>query len=79
MELIDGQDLSDYISGLIDKGHKLNEGQIWRLFIQMCTALRYLHMDKLVVHRDLTPKNIMITRDMIVKIADFGLAKQRES
>jgi NIMA (never in mitosis gene a)-related kinase len=77
MELIEGQPLSDYINSLKEKGQRLIEGQIWRLFIEMCAGLRYLHLDKKVVHRDLTPSNIMITRNLHVKIADFGLAKQR--
>ena len=77
MELIEGQPLSDYISSLKEKGQRLVEGQIWRLCIEMCAGLRYLHIDKKVVHRDFTPPNIMITKDNHVKIADFGLAKQR--
>jgi Serine/threonine protein kinase len=45
--------------------------------IEICAGLRYLHLDKKVVHRDFTPTNLMITKDNHVKIADFGLAKQR--
>ena len=76
MELADGQTLSDYITSLREKGQRISEGQLWRIFIEMCAALRYLHIDKHVVHRDFTPANILITRDLHVKIADFGLAKQ---
>ena len=36
----------------------------------------YLHRHD-VVHRDLTPSNILITADGVVKLADFGLARQR--
>lgn len=76
MELADGQTLSDYITSLREKGQRISEGQLWRIFIEMCAALRYLHVDKHVVHRDFTPANILITRELHVKIADFGLAKQ---
>lgn len=77
MELIDGESLSDYIASIKEKGQRLVEGQIWRLFIEMCSGIRYLHLEKKVVHRDFTPPNIMITKRHHVKIADFGLAKQR--
>lgn len=43
---------------------------------QVCLALQYIHREKHVVHRDLTPSNIMIGADDVVKVADFGLAKQ---
>ena len=77
MELVEGQTLADYISSLKEKNQRLVEGKIWRLVIEMCAGLRYLHLDKKVVHRDFTPMNLMITKDNHVKIADFGLAKQR--
>ena len=76
MELVEGTSMSEYLSRLSEKKYKLKEGQIWRLMIEMCAALRLLHVDKKIIHRDFTPSNIMITRDMHVKITDFGLAKK---
>lgn len=52
------------------------EESIWPLFIQLCLALCYMHMEKRVVHRDLTPSNIMINDRHVLKITDFGLARQ---
>ncbi|KAG2465022.1 NEK10 kinase, partial [Polypterus senegalus] len=45
---------------------------------QICLALRYLHKEKRIVHRDLTPNNIMLGERDKVTITDFGLAKQKQ-
>ena len=49
---------------------------VWQIFTQVCLALRYCHKAAHVVHRDLTPSNIMLSEDHVVKLADFGLARQ---
>lgn len=41
---------------------------------QICEAVRYLHEDKKIIHRDLKLSNIFISASMDVKIGDFGLA-----
>jgi len=76
MELVDGTSLLDFIQSRIEKGARLAEEQIWPIFIQITLALCYMHMEKRVVHRDLTPNNILIRDSKVVKIADFGLARQ---
>lgn len=43
----------------------------------MCLALRYLHIDKRIVHRDLTANNVMLSENDKVTITDFGLAKHK--
>jgi serine/threonine-protein kinase len=48
-----------------------------RLFRQVTAAVQYAH-EQLVVHRDLKPRNILVTSDGTVKLLDFGIAKLLE-
>jgi len=48
--------------------------------LQMCDILQYLHaMDQPVVHRDLTPDNLILQEDGNIKLVDFNVAHQLES
>uniref|UniRef100_A0A8P4GHX8 NIMA-related kinase 10 n=1 Tax=Dicentrarchus labrax TaxID=13489 RepID=A0A8P4GHX8_DICLA len=78
MELIEGVPLADHFNSLKEKQQQFTEDRIWNIFIQMCLALRYLHKEKRIVHRDLTPNNIMLGEKDKVTITDFGLAKQKQ-
>ncbi|XP_070691003.1 serine/threonine-protein kinase Nek10 [Pempheris klunzingeri] len=78
MELIEGVPLAQHLSSLKEKQQQFTEDRIWNIFIQMCLALRYLHKEKGIVHRDLTPNNIMLGEKDKVTITDFGLAKQKQ-
>ncbi|KAF6020418.1 NEK1 [Bugula neritina] len=53
------------------------EEQVWDWFIQLCLAIKYLH-GKRVMHRDLKPNNIFLTKDNTLKVGDFGLSKVSE-
>ncbi|KAL3832242.1 hypothetical protein ACJMK2_023902 [Sinanodonta woodiana] len=79
MELIEGAPLGEHFSSLKEKKEKFTEGRIWNIFIQMVLALRYLHKEKGVVHRDLTPNNVMLGENDKVTITDFGLAKVKQA
>ncbi|KAI9999845.1 hypothetical protein NQD34_011688 [Periophthalmus magnuspinnatus] len=78
MELIEGVPLAEHLSSLKEKNQNFTEDRVWNIFIQMCLALRYLHRDKHIVHRDLSPNNIMLGDQDWVTITDFGLAKQKQ-
>ncbi|KAI5092386.1 serine/threonine-protein kinase Nek10 isoform X1 [Silurus meridionalis] len=78
MELVEGAPLAEHFSSLKEKQQAFTEERVWNIFIQMCLALRYLHKEKRIVHRDLTPNNIMLGERDKVTITDFGLAKQKQ-
>lgn len=69
MELVDGTDLMEVI-----RSKQMTQEMALGLLPQICDALQFAH-DHGIVHRDIKPGNIMLTRDGRVKMADFGLAK----
>jgi len=69
MECIAGQTLSHCI-----KAGGIDNREVLRYAIQICSGLEAAHAAG-IVHRDLKPGNIMITEQGVVKILDFGLAK----
>jgi eukaryotic-like serine/threonine-protein kinase len=68
-EYIDGVTLREHLSS-----RRLKLIDILDLAIQMVAALNAAH-EAGVTHRDLKPENVMVRRDQIVKVLDFGLAK----
>lgn len=71
MEYIDGGTVDEFI---IQNG-KLSATQTVDITGQVCSALAYMHNNR-ILHLDLKPKNIMLTKEGKVKLIDFGLAKQ---
>ena len=59
---------------LIKRRKKLKEIEVQYYLYQLVEVLKYLHGKKKIVHRDLSLKNILISKKMELKLADFGLA-----
>jgi eukaryotic-like serine/threonine-protein kinase len=69
-ELIDGDTLRERMTG-----EPMNLRQVLDVSEQMASALAAAH-DAGIIHRDIKPENIMVRHDGLVKVLDFGLAKQ---
>jgi tetratricopeptide (TPR) repeat protein len=70
MAYVDGEDLHHV---LLREG-KLPLPRMLNIARQLCSALDAAHSEN-VVHRDLKPQNIMLGKDDLVQVSDFGLAK----
>lgn len=82
MEYVHGKDLLTIIEYCIGAGIKIPEDIGLHIMLELLEGLDYIHNVKgpdnkelKVIHRDLSPSNILISLDGEVKIGDFGIAK----
>jgi serine/threonine-protein kinase len=76
MEYVAGRSLK----ALVAQEGKLPEETVKKLALQICDILEYLHgKNPPIIHRDLTPDNLILQDDGIVKLVDFNVAHQLES
>ncbi len=71
MEHIDGQTVYD----LVNDGRPVKETDALRMMLQTARALEHAHVQGLI-HRDVKPKNLMLTKNGDMKLADMGLARE---
>ncbi len=69
----------EYVEGITLKEYLKESGAlVWNkavdFSIQICSALQHAHR-KGIVHRDIKPHNIMLTKDDVLKVMDFGIAR----
>ena len=71
MEYIDGGSLNEYI----EQHHGLSESESIKYFLQIASALSYMHANKML-HLDMKPANVMRRKNGDIILIDFGLSKQ---
>ena len=74
MEFVEGESLKD----VLDRWRPMQTDFALAIVHQVCRGLEHAHA-KGIVHRDIKPGNIMLTKTGLAKVTDFGLAKLTQS
>ncbi len=69
-EYVNGKTLNDYLK----EKHFLDEKEVKSIALQICCGLKTLHSNG-IIHRDITPNNIVISDDGAIKIIDFEISR----
>jgi len=82
MEYVDGKDLRSIMDRAEQKGFRLDRDKVLYIAAEICAALDYAHHKTddqgkplNLIHRDVSPSNILVSRAGEVKLADFGIAR----
>ena len=81
MEYIEGRDLKDVLERSIKLGEPLSVAQCVWIMMEVSKGLHYAHTKEYrgkplnIVHRDISPSNVMVAFNGEVKLMDFGIAK----
>ena len=67
---------TDLLKYMKTHGNSMGRRAIHELSSDLCRGVDFPHKHN-VLHRDLKPRNLLISRDLALKIADFGLARSR--
>jgi serine/threonine protein kinase len=85
MEYVPGRDLYHVVQRIVDRGHRCPWSFATRVVTEVCDGLQHAHDFRSVdgraqeiVHRDVSPRNILISYKGEVKLTDFGVARARD-
>ncbi len=84
MEYVSGRDLEEVTRACAKQGMKMNTKLAIYIARQVCNGLDYSHRKTgpngeplSIIHRDISPQNVLVSFDGEVKITDFGIAKAK--
>ncbi|KAA6401903.1 MAG: putative NEK protein kinase [Streblomastix strix] len=75
LEYCENGDLRQYIQNMKNSGTEISDTKAFELIQQVTLALNQLHMNG-IIHGDIKPENILLTKDFQVKLSDFGLTRK---
>ncbi len=75
MELVPGAPLSVVARALASRGERFTDEGLLAIGISICEALEAVHAHEELVHRDVSPQNILLSPNGVLKLIDFGIAQ----